>query len=244
MRFCLNFQLEKNTCPKDYRRIILSYIKKSLSEISQGKYYEKYFKNTIQKDFSFSVKFPRGSKFTKDEIILGDYNIKVLFTTDDKEKTGMILQQAFLKQRHIKFPISNQNSIKLNSIDQLRSQKIISSKVIFKTYGLCVREHYKGEKNEDIYHVYNDEKFNEQLSIVLQNQAKQGGFSKDMVEGVRLLPLNCKKVLVSHYNSLIDTTVGTFLLEGNPLFIQYLYNVGLGSRNSCFGYLDLVTQDL
>lgn len=244
MRFCLNFQLEKNTFPKDYRRIILSYIKKSLSEILEGEYYEKYFKDTIQKDFSFSVKFPRDSKFTKDEIILGDFNIKVLFTADDREKTGMVLQQAFLKQRHIEFPISNQNSIKLNSIQQLRSQKIASSKVIFKTYGFCVREHCRDRKNKDTYYIYNDEKFNEQLRIVLQNQAKQGGFSKDIVDDIKFLPLNCKKVVVSHYNSLIDTTVGSFLLEGNPLFIQYLYDVGLGSRNSCFGYLDLVTQDL
>ena len=32
MRFCLNFKVEKHRFPKDYRRMILSYIKKSLSE--------------------------------------------------------------------------------------------------------------------------------------------------------------------------------------------------------------------
>lgn len=244
MRFCLDFQLEKNTFSKDYRKIILSYIKKSLCEISDGVYYEKFFKDNIQKDFSFSVKFPPNSKFTKDEIILGEPNIKVLFTADDRDKTALILQQAFLKQRYIKFPIGNKNSIKLNSIQQLRSQKITSSKVIFKTYGLCVRDHCKERDNKDIYYVYSDEKFNEQLKIVLKNQAKQGGFSENIVDDMKFTPLNCKKVLVSHYNSLIDTTVGSFLLEGNPLFLQYLYNVGMGSRSAYFGYLDIVTQDL
>lgn len=43
MRFCLDFQLEKSTLKKDYMRIILSYIKKSLCEISDGIYYDKFF---------------------------------------------------------------------------------------------------------------------------------------------------------------------------------------------------------
>ena len=68
MRFYLTFELEKSSLPKDYRRIILSYIKKSLTEILDGRYYSQYFKDNIQKDFCFSLKLPK-AKFTKDEII-------------------------------------------------------------------------------------------------------------------------------------------------------------------------------
>lgn len=244
MRFCLNFKVEKHRFPKDYRRMILSYIKKSLSEILDGVYIEKYFKDNIQKDFSFSVKFPQNSKFTKDEIILGNLNVEVLFTTSDRQKTGLILQQAFLKQKYKIFKISNQNSIQLTSIKRVTNQKIINSKAIFRTYGLCVRNHSKDYNGKDIYYVYNDEKFNEQLKIVLGNQAKTAGFRKNIVDDIQFTPLNCKKVLAEHYNTLIDITVGSFLLEGNPQFIQYLYDTGLGSRNSCFGYLDLITQEI
>ena len=53
MRFYLTFELEKSSLPKDYRRIILSYIKNSLSEILDGRYYSQYFKDTIQKIFAF-----------------------------------------------------------------------------------------------------------------------------------------------------------------------------------------------
>ena len=53
MRFYLTFELEKSSLPKDYRRIILSYIKKSLTEILDGRYYSQYFKDNIQKDFCF-----------------------------------------------------------------------------------------------------------------------------------------------------------------------------------------------
>ena len=242
MRFYLTFELEKSSLPKDYRRIILSYIKNSLSEILDGRYYSQYFKDTIQKDFCFSLKLPK-AKYTKDEIILEDNSIKVLFTSDDRQKTGLLLQQAFIKQKNKKFLIPNQNSITLKQIHQQREQKITSSKVIFKTYGLCIRDHNK-ETNKDNHYVYSDEKFNEQLKVVLKNQISQVGFSKDIVESIKFSPINCKKVLVKHYDTYVDTTVGSFLLEGNPLLLQYLYNVGMGSRNTMFGYLDLVTQDL
>ena len=242
MRFYLTFELEKSSLPKDYRRIILSYIKKSLTEILDGRYYSQYFKDNIQKDFCFSLKLPK-AKFTKDEIILEDNSIKVLFTSDDRQKTGLLLQQAFMKQKNKKFLITNQKSITLKQIHQQREQKITSSKVIFKTYGLCIRDHNK-ETNKDNHYVYSDEKFNEQLKVVLKNQISQTGFSKDIVDSIKFSPINCKKVLVKHYDTYVDTTVGSFLLEGNPLLLQYLYDVGMGSRNTMFGYLDLVTQDL
>ena len=242
MRFYLTFELEKSSLPKDYRRIILSYIKKSLTEILDGRYYSQYFKDNIQKDFCFSLKLPK-AKFTKDEIILEDNSIKVLFTSDDRQKTGLLLQQAFMKQKNKKFLITNQNSITLKQIHQQREQKITSSKVIFKTYGLCIRDHNK-ETNKDNHYVYSDEKFNEQLKVVLKNQISQTGFSKDIVDSIKFSPINCKKVLVKHYDTYVYTTVGSFLLEGNPLLLQYLYDVGMGSRNTMFGYLDLLTQDL
>ena len=242
MRFYLTFELEKSSLPKDYRRIILSYIKKSLTEILDGRYYSQYFKDNIQKDFCFSLKLPK-AKFTKDEIILEDNSIKVLFTSDDRQKTGLLLQQAFMKQKNKKFLITNQNSITLKQIHQQREQKITSSKVIFKTYGLCIRDHNK-ETNKDNHYVYSDEKFNEQLKVVLKNQISQTVFSKDIVDSIKFSPINCKKVLVKHYDTYVDTTVGSFLLEGNPLLLQYLYDVGMGSRNTMFGYLDLLTQDL
>ena len=242
MRFYLTFELEKSSLPKDYRRIILSYIKKSLTEILDGRYYSQYFKDNIQKDFCFSLKLPK-AKFTKDEIILEDNSIKVLFTSDDRQNTGLLLQQAFMKQKNKKFLITNQNSITLKKIHQQREQKITSSKVIFKTYGLCIRDHNK-ETNKDNHYVYSDEKFNEQLKVVLKNQISQTGFSKDIVDSIKFSPINCKKVLVKHYDTYVDTTVGSFLLEGNPVLLQYLYDVGMGRRNTMFGYLDLLTQDL
>lgn len=242
MRFYLIMELEKNTFPIDYRRVILSYIKKALSEMSDGKYYDTYFKDTIQKDFSFSLQLPN-PKFNKNEITLDKNEIKILFTTDDNKKTGLLLQQGFIKQKYKPFSIPNSNTITLKQVIQQRTQKITNSKVIFKTYGLCIRDHDK-QTNKDIHYIYNDENFNEQLKIVLNNQASQVGFSRSMVDSIKFIPLNCKKVLVKHYNTYVDTTVGTFLLEGPPSLLQYFYNAGMGSRSTMFGYIDIVTQDL
>lgn len=242
MKFELIFELKHSKYPTDYRRVILSYTKKALSEVADGKYYEKYFKDTVEKDFSFSVQFPK-AKFEKNNIILDDNKIKVLFTADSKNKTDYLLQQSFIKQINKPFLIPDNNSMTLININPKREKKITNSKVIFKTYGLCIREHNK-ETNKDIHYVYSDEKFNEQLKVILTNQVKEAGFSEEIINDIKFIPLNCRKVLAKHYDVYVDTTVGTFFLEGHPCILQYFYNVGLGSRKTMFGFLDLVTQDL
>ena len=41
MKILLRFYLQNNKLPIDYRRIMLSFFKRSLSDIAEGKYYEK-----------------------------------------------------------------------------------------------------------------------------------------------------------------------------------------------------------
>lgn len=246
MRFCLSLNLEKNEFPLDYRRVILSYIKNALLNCNDGKYYDSYFKDTIQKDYCFSVVLPR-PKYMKDKILLENKLIKILFSTNDKNKTGFILFSAFISQKNKSFSIPNNNSMKLKNISNQKEQEITNSKVIFKTSkgsGICIRNHNK-ETNLDTYYTFNDENFQEQLKIVLKNQAITAGFSKYEVGNIKINPIQCKKVVVKHYKSYIDTTVGMFEMQGGSKLLQYFYNVGIGSRKSAgFGMLDLVTQDL
>lgn len=246
MRFCLSLNLEKNEFTLDYRRVILSYIKNALSNCNDGKYYDSYFKDTVQKDYCWSVVFP-SPKYTKDKILLENKEIKILFSTDDKNKTGFILFSAFISQKNKNFSIPNNNSMTLKNISNQKQQEIANSKVIFKTSkgsGLCIRDHNK-ETNLDTYYIFNDEKFQEKFKIVLKNQAIKSGFREYEVENIKLNPIQCKKVVAKHYKSYIDTTVGMFEMQGDSKLLQYFYNVGLGSRKSCgFGMVDLVTQDL
>lgn len=246
MRFYLTLKLEKNEFPLDYRRVILSYIKNAISSCNDGKYYDVYFKDTTQKDYCFSVVLPK-PKYEKNKIVLDNDEIKILFATDDKNKTGLILFSAFIAQKSNKFSIPNNNSMTLKSISNQKQQEITNSKVIFKTSkgsGICVRDHNK-ESNIDKHYIFNDEKFQEKFKIVMKNQLINAGFAEQEIDNLKINPIQCKKVVAKHYNSYIDSTIGMIEMQGNSKLLQYLYNTGVGSRKSAgFGMVDLVTQDL
>ena len=59
MKILLQFKLKNNKLPIDYRRVILSFFKKALSEIADGKYYEKYYFKPERRNFSFAVNLPK-----------------------------------------------------------------------------------------------------------------------------------------------------------------------------------------
>ncbi|MGL4774751.1 MAG: CRISPR-associated endoribonuclease Cas6, partial [Clostridium sp.] len=99
MRFVLELELQQNKLPIEYRKLVLSYLKNTLSKCNEGKYYDRFFKDTTQKDYCFSVVLPK-SKFLKDEILLEDREIKIIFTTDDRSNTGFILFNAFISQKN------------------------------------------------------------------------------------------------------------------------------------------------
>lgn len=246
MRFCLTMELKERVFPIEYRKVILSYIKNAISKCNDGKYYEKFFKDTTQKDYCFSVILPK-AKFSKDNIILETNEIKILISTDDNYKTGFILYNAFIAQKNKIYPLPNNNFMILKSINNKKREEIINSKAIFKTTlgsGLCVRDHDK-ESNKDTYYVYNDESFREKLRLVLTNQLLTAGFTKEEAEEVKVNPIQCKKVVVKHYRRYIDITTGIFEIQGNSKSLQHFYDAGLGSRKSIgFGMVDLVTQDL
>jgi CRISPR-associated endoribonuclease Cas6 len=246
MRFYLTLELEIPTFPLDYRKVVISFIKNAISKCNDGKYYDRYFKDTIQKDYCFSVVLPR-PKFGKDKILLDRNEIQILFSTDDKSKTGLILFSSFLAQKNKKFNIPDNNSITLKKITKQKEQSIINSKVIFKTSkgsGLCIRNHDK-QTNRDNHYVFSDDRFEENLKIVLANQAIEAGFSEYQAENIRFKPIQCKKVVAKHYDIYIDMTVGLFQMECDSELLQYFYNTGIGSRKSAgFSMIDLVTQDL
>lgn len=246
MRLCLTFQLKESFISVEYRRVVLSYIKNAISTCNNGKYYEYFFKDTKQKNYCFSVILPK-AKFGKDRIGLDKNEIKIIISTDNDEKMGFILYSAFIKQKYKSYPLSDGNSMMLNSIIEEKQEEIINSKAIFKTTlgsSLCVRDHNR-EENKDIYYIYSDKGFRDKLKVVLSNQLLNAGFIKEEIDKVNVNPIQCKKVVVKHYRRYIDTTIGLIEVQANKDILQHFYEVGIGSRKSMgFGMLDLVTQDL
>ncbi len=137
--------------------------------------------------------------------------------------------------------------MKLNSIIEKKVEKIYSQKIIIRTAmgsGLCIRDHNR-EKNEDNYYIYSDENFQEKMKMILNAQGIRAGFSEKIMNELRCKPLNCKKIVVKHYNHYINISAGMFQMEGQPEVLNYFLNAGMGSRHSAgFGLIELVAQDL
>lgn len=245
MRFYLDIEVEKGELPIEIRRVVLSMIKESLTDVADGRFYDKYYSSNIPKDFSFSV-YLRGSIFTKEKIELPSKSFKIYFTTDDKNKAGLILINSFLMKRNKIFPLRNNNSLKIRNVFQINQDLIFSTKIIVRTFAggsIVVREH-NHESNLDRYYTVEDNVYNEKLTDIVKIQARLAGFSEEDVLNISVKALDdCKKVVVKHYGSFVDCTVGSFVISANTEILQYLYDAGLGSRSSAgFGMLNLVSQ--
>lgn len=244
MRLQLLFDLEKPLLPRDFRMLFIAYLKNALTQYGKGQCFELYFGSARMKDYSFSVVLPKPA-FKGEVIELKNKNTEMLFTANDRHKTGLIFFSAFIQQKNKRFPLPDGNAMRLKKINLLREQLIMSPKVIFKTTrgsGLVIRKHDR-ETNKDRYFTFQDEGFDAQAKEVLSVQARAAGFSEETAGCIHLRPIQCKKVVVKQFGLYIDVTVGVFEMEATPELLQYFYQAGLGSRKSQgTGMVDLVAQ--
>lgn len=246
MRFELVCKIKNNEFPVEYSSSIMSFIKSAISKCNEGKYYESFFKENTRKDYTFAVMLPK-STFQKDKILLENNEIKISFSTADSNKTGFIMFNAFMRMRDKSYPLPNGNSMTLTKIIMNKSDVITNSRAIFKTKlgsSVCLRDHNR-ETNKDIYYCCADDNFREKLIETVKRQLINAEFSEKEVNDLTINNFSNKKVVVKFYKRYIDATTGMFEVKANNEVLQYLYDVGLGSRrNSGFAMLDLVTQDL
>lgn len=245
MKFEITFLLDKAEIPtKDYRRIFVSIIKNALSEYMEGELLEKYYKDTKQKDFTWSIIFNRPD-FTGDNIKLEGNNLKMVFSTYDRYNTGYFMYSAFLKIMNKSLPVGNENTIRLLSIRQVNQKIISANSCIFKTVTgapFVVRNHNK-ENNTDKFYTIFDEDFNEELTKGLIRQAKMAGFSENDTNEINAKALNCAKNVVYNYGIYLDANTGFIEVSAKPYILQYFYQAGvLAHRSIGFGMLDLVAQ--
>ena len=244
MRFTMYFYLEQPEISVEYRRSILSFIKTALTRCNEGKYYEQYYKDTIQKDFNWYAVFPR-PVFTSDKILLEKNAFKVIFSTKDTNHSGYILFMAMNEMLHKKFPLENGNHMMLNRVQQNTTKAILSEACIFKTSigSPCVVREHNRDNNQDRYYSITDSGYDEVLTAALRRQAKDAGFDEQDVERILAKAVRGKKVIVKHYGQSIDTTQGIFILNGPSLILQHFYEVGICSRRSAgFGSIELIAE--
>lgn len=241
MKILLQFKLKNNKLPIDYRRVILSFFKKALSEIADGKYYEKYYFKPERRNFSFAVNLPN-PKFLKSEITLEENRFRITFSTSDK-MTGFVFMSAFIKQKGNNFSAPLGNVFILTNVSQIGDKTASSSTALVKMLSpLCIREHNRGE-NKDSYYSVASESFEKKANKIIQEQLIESGFDDERVKGFSIKPLNSKKTVVFHYGNYIECSLGEFVLNGDKAIINYLLQSGIGSRKSAgFGLPILVAE--
>ena len=170
MRIKLHFKLENNIIPKDYRILILSFIKYSLKKNFKESYKEIYESKPIMKFFTFSVYLPK-PKIEKDKIELDKNYFNAVFSIYDNKRfiefynsfNSMIIKN---ENKEYSYPLKD-NKMRLKNITMLNEKIISSNRAIIKFLSpLVLRKHEEiaineKRKGKDIYFDFNDSDFNE-----------------------------------------------------------------------------------
>lgn len=239
MKFECEFELETETLPIDYRRCILSFIKKCLTTANEGKYFDNYYGQSKEKPFCFSVVFGN-PVFTKDDITVHDKKMRLIISTADI-RTGFIMFSAVVAYKGKTFNLPCDNGMKLIQIRQLNEQVVTGNSVLIKMLEpLCIRSHNRDTNKDWYYSCKQKESFEQEASNVIKNQLVQAGFSEEM-SNVKISPINAKTIVVKHYSINIECSIGEFMLQGHRKSLDYLLKSGIGSRKSSgFGVAKLL----
>ena len=185
MRIKLHFELENNIIPKDYRILILSFIKNNLEKNFNESYKEIYGEKPTVKFFTFSVYLPK-PKIEKDKIELDRNYFNVLFSIYDNKQfiefynsfNSMINKKIDNKENEkYSYPLKN-NKMELKNITMVNEKNIMSNRVRIKFLSpLVLRNHKeitinKKRKGADIYFNFNDSDFNEQINYSVSRLIK------------------------------------------------------------------------
>lgn len=242
MRILLKFKTANNKISLEYRKVLLSFLKKVLSEIADSKYYQKFYSSSQRRSFTFAVKLPRPT-FSKQEISIEKNEFQLIFSTADN-MTGFIFMSAFIAQKGKQFNAPLGNIFTLNSVSQIKEKTVFSNSALIKMQSpLCLREHNK-EGNKDTYISVASNEFAEKSQKILKEQLLSEKFSEKLASEMSIVPVNAKKTVVYHYGCAIECSIGEFVINADKSIINYFLKSGIGSRKSSgFGCVELIASD-
>lgn len=237
MRYKLFFELENKDISIQYRKSILSFFKKSLSEYD-NEIYEKLYhaKDPIMKPYTFSVFF-RDSEFKENRIIVNSKQMELNISIADYE-IAVILYNAFNHQRNKIFHLEH-NSMTLKNIVLIQEKQINTEEITIKFMSpLIVRQR---ENEKDYYFSVEGEKFLETLKVNIKEQLKLTNYPMEIADSIKFEKVNGRKTVVKFYEKQMEGSIGTFKLFGNKELLNFLYRAGIGSRRSSgFGMFEII----
>ena len=254
MRIKLHFELENKIIPKDYRILILSFIKHSLGKNFEKSYKEIYESKPIMKFFTFSIYLPK-PKIEKDKIELDKNYFNAVFSIYDNKRfiefynsfNSMIIKNNEENKEH-PYPLKD-NKMRLKNITMENEKIITSNRAIIKFLSpLVVRKHEEitineKRKGKDIYLDFNDSDFNEQLNYSVTRLIKDLKLN-GVNSNIKLEPCkSARKTVVDFKNVLIHSSIGEYIISGESELLNILYKTGIGSKRSGgFGMFDVIKE--
>jgi len=239
MRFRLCFDLKDSKIHADFRTLLISFLKKSLTEYQEGSLYNTYYAPAMRKPFCFAP-FLYGARFDKDELDVSKRRIDLLLSTGDMS-AGIDFYNAFHQQLRKEFLLPDGNTMQLQKIYLEHEQHITSDSIAVQFLSpLCVRIHDK-KTNKDLYLSAERNGFHEACKEIVSNQVK-GVLPEKITENFKIHPLETKKTVIRYHGGMLETSLGNFRLEGEPELLSFLYQYGIGSRRSAgFGCFTIIT---
>lgn len=243
MRLKISYKVSK--IPSSYRMMMVSLIKKALSDYNpqlfeQLYYYDKTIKNKKSKDFTFSV-FINNYRKNGDEFITDEISLNI---SSPNKQLILHFYNALLRLKE--FSYNNTYALKKKEVKIIHSKSIKSNPIVFKTMSPIVVKNENGDFL-DIYDAEYVECLNHIVDVSLKNYRGVG-----LTAPIEFVPIDMKKVvakesiksfkertLKSHIY--INSYKGVFALKGSILDLNDIYMLGLGfRRNQGFGMIDLV----
>jgi CRISPR-associated endoribonuclease Cas6 len=219
---------------------LISFFKKSLTEYQNGSLYDTYYAPAVYKAFTFAP-FLYGARLDKGEFDVSKRRMDLLWSTGDLA-AGVDFYNAFHQQMRKDFLLPDGNTMRLQKIHLEHEQRVTSDIIVVRFLSpLCVRSHDK-ITNKDLYLSIERDGFHEVCKEIVLNQIK-GFLLEQTLESFDIHPIEAKKTIVPYHGGKLETSLGTFRLEGHPELLTFLYQSGIGSRRSSgFGCFDILTQ--
>lgn len=227
MRIKMKFELENTIIPIEYRKFILSFIKKAVEEYNK-QLYEKLYTLNQKKTYCFSVILPKPI-FHQETVELSNNKFEIIFSFYHYAYM-LHFYNAFLSQKFKKFSIYK-NSITLTNLNVLPEKEINTNHIIIKMSSPLVVRNHNRETKKDWYYSYETEpEFSKFLKINIEEQMHSEGLDKGLLKNFEIIPVDAKKTVIKNYGLKLEVSLGYFLLKGNPELLSYLYKAGMGAK--------------
>lgn len=235
MRLELNFIVENNELPIEFRKTLVSFFKNVIESYDRD-LFKKLYDIGQEKRITFAPFFTP-LQFNQDKIILKNNNVKVIFSAED-DLLGLHYFNAFLQNLNNSYNLK-QNTLTLIRAVKIKEKKIEDNEAVFKLLSpLIIREQLNEKKSW--YHLM-DEKG---LTILKRNllTTLKADFPEKYINELKIIPLETKKAIITFYGIKMQGNLGLLKIIGRKEILNSLYKSGaLSSRKSMgFGLLEII----